>query len=331
MALHNSLHTGSAANPVLSAQDARLAQAGMLALNGPGPLDVRQGILYAPGLPLNVTGNSSTSPWQYIVAAGSYVASKGNLDGPHMGTNDAATLVTTIAPPGSNSRYDLIYVMQQDADATISPDGTTVPLIGVVNGTAGASPAVPALPAGAIALATALVLSSATGGTSGAGVTIDNTVSRYTSVRNAHIPVRNATERAEITVRDGLQVYRLDTHQVETYNGSAWTFPNQPISVVGSVLAGTYNPAKPVLRSYYHSSGVSDPTAGVINVPVPVGATCVLGFAWTQYEPNVSVGIIQALVGARGLSVIGLQTKTFAGAAVVSHAYEISAEIDYQL
>jgi hypothetical protein len=240
MALHNGLHVGSAAHAVLSAQDARLALAGLLALNGPGPLDVRPGIMYAPGNPGLVTGDTSTGPWRYTVAAGSFVTTKGNLDGPHLSTNDGNVLVSTIAPPGSNSRYDLIYAMQQDADATISPDGSTAPLLGVVNGTAAASPAVPALPAGAIALATALIASTAVGGTSGAGVTIDTTVSRFTTTRNDPIPVRNATERNAITAYDSLAVYRLDTHLVETYNSGLAMFLGAP-PVARAIKGGAQN------------------------------------------------------------------------------------------
>ena len=234
--LHNSAWTGSVANAVMAAQDARLAMAGLLALNGPTPLDVRPGILYAHGSPLNVVGTSSTSPWQYSVSAGSYVATKGNTDGPHVGTNDGVVLVSTTNPPGSNSRYDLIYVMQQDADATISPDASTVPLIGVVNGTPGASPAVPATPAGATVLATALVASSASGGTSGAGVTINTGVSRYTTTRGNPIPVRSADERAELTAYEGATDYRLDTHMAEFYDGTAWTDPRT------GFLYGEYDP-----------------------------------------------------------------------------------------
>lgn len=234
MTARQSLHTGSAAHAVLAAQDARLDLAGLLALNGPTPLDVRQGILYAPGSPLNVTGDSSTSPWRYTVAAGSAVMSKGNADGPHLMTNDGTVLVSTTVPPGSNSRYDLIYIVQQDIDATISPDGSTAAVIGVVNGTPGASPAVPALPAGAIALATALVASTAATGTSGAGVTISTLVSRYTTTRGNPIPVRNTTERAEITAYELAQVYRLDLHAIETHNGTAWT---NPLEVIGCKTA----------------------------------------------------------------------------------------------
>lgn len=55
------------------------------------------------------------------------------------------------AAPGSNSRYDLVYVRVNDPNAT-GPAGDNASF-GVVTGTASASPAVPALPTSAIPLA----------------------------------------------------------------------------------------------------------------------------------------------------------------------------------
>jgi hypothetical protein len=225
MTLHNALHTGSTAHPVLSALDARLAMSAELALNGPGALDVRLGVMYGPA-GFAVTGTSSISPWQYSVPAATFVTSKGATDGPRVGANDGVYLAATVVPPASNSRYDVVYVLQQDADATISPDGTTAPVLAVYNGPASATPslaaALAAIPAGAYALASALVLSTATAGTSGTGVTITQQF-QWTTTRNNPIPVRNVTERGLITPFDGLQVYRLDAHLVESYNGARWT------------------------------------------------------------------------------------------------------------
>lgn len=200
MTLHNSLHTGSASHAVLSALDGRLALSGLIApaAAGPGALDVGTGVMFpAPG-GFAVSGTSSTSPWQYSVPAATFVTTKGTLDGGKIGSNDGVYLVSTVVPPASNSRYDVIYVMQQDADATINPDASTAPVIGVVNGTAAASPTIPAIPAGAYQLAHAQVFSTAIAGTSGAGVTITQDWS-WTSLRGTPIPFRNATEQNAVT------------------------------------------------------------------------------------------------------------------------------------
>lgn len=217
----------------MQAVDARLSMGGELAVDGNGTtpaLGVRTGVVYAPGGPLAVTGTSSTSPWQYSVAAGSAVTSKGALDGPHIVVNDSPYLASTVAPPASNSRYDVVYIQQQDAAATISPDASTAAVIGVVNGTAGATPAVPAAPAGSVILAVALVASTATAGTSGAGVTITTSgsvassplIAPYTAARGAAIPVRSAAERAALTQYNGIVVSRLDLGVMQRSNGTAW-------------------------------------------------------------------------------------------------------------
>lgn len=236
MVVHNSLHTGSATGYV-QAVDARLSMSGELAVDGNGPtpaLGVRLGVMYAPGNPFLVVGNSSTSPWQFLVAAGTAVTSKGALDGPHLVTNDAPLLVSTIAPPSSNSRYDVVYVQQQDSAATISPDASTAAIVGVVNGTAGAVPAVPAVPSapnGSVAIAVALVDSTATNGTSGSGVTITTSgtvgssplIAPYTVARGAPIPCRTLAERAALTRYIGLTVYRLDLRIIQLcFDGAAW-------------------------------------------------------------------------------------------------------------
>ncbi len=221
MTLHNALHTGSAAHAVLSALDGRLAQAGLLA---PASTGVRLGVLYPEVNGFAVTGTSSTSPWQYSVPAATFVTSKGALDGPRIGTNDAPYLVSTTVPPASNSRYDVIYVMQQDFDATISPDGTTAPVIGVVQGTAAASPLIPTIPVGAYQLAHALIASGAIGGTSGAGVTITQDW-QWTSLAGVPIPTRTQAERDAITwgtASAPADVNRLDTLTIERNSGSGW-------------------------------------------------------------------------------------------------------------
>lgn len=222
MTMHNSLHTGSAAHAVLSALDGRLAQAGLLA---PDPTTgVRLGVLYPEIGGFAIAGTSSTSPWQYSVPGATFVMSKGTLDGPHVGTNDAPYLASTTAPPASNSRYDVIYVMQQDADATISPDASTTPVISVVQGTAAASPTIPSIPVGAYQLAHALVASTAVAGTSGAGVTITQDW-QWTVPAGVPIPVRSATERNLITwgtAAASVDVNRLDTNSIERNAGSGW-------------------------------------------------------------------------------------------------------------
>lgn len=277
MTMHNTLHTGSTAHAVLNAQDARLGLAGVLAKGGTGPLDVRLGVLW-PSAGFAVAGTSSTSPWQYSVPGATFVMSKGSLDGPHVGSNDATVLASTIAPPASNSRYDVIYVMQQDADATISADATTAPLISVYNGPASATPsrsaALAAIPAGALALADALVPSSATAGTSDPGITITQDF-LWTTTRGAPIPVRNATEKAAITwgsATDVARVFEIDTGTVEQNNGSGWVIASGSAGTSG-VLAGSAPPAgTPLTVKTFYGTTAATNSSGITTITYPGGA-----------------------------------------------------------
>jgi hypothetical protein len=243
MTMKTAAHTAGA---VEGAVDARLAAAALWALNGPGPLDVRTGVVYAPGNPMQVLGTSATSPWAVTVNPGHVVGSKGVTNGPYYGANDGLTTVNLTVPPASNSRIDVIYAMQQDAAAILNADESTAAVLNEVIGVPGAIPAVPAVPVGAVALYTVQIASTATAGTSGAGVTI-TPVFNWTTTRNDPIPVRNVTERAAISQSSGAQVQRLDTGIVERSDGTTWrsagsfaTYDTTTTTAADGTFSGTF-------------------------------------------------------------------------------------------
>jgi hypothetical protein len=217
----DALHTHGG---VTDAKEARIADGGLLAVQGAGALDVRTGVLVGPGATALVTGTAATGTMTVSIAAHHWVTSRGSANGPYRGALEAATTANIAAAPGSGSRIDVVYVKQQDATAGVpTPDGVTAPLYGVVTGTVGAGK--PALPVGAEELATVTVAAGATS-TNGAGVTIANTA-RITVARGAPIPVTSQAERDALPGKyDGLQVIRRDTTQrrTETWNGSKWCF-----------------------------------------------------------------------------------------------------------
>jgi hypothetical protein len=224
----DALHTPG----VTSAAEARLDDAGLIAVQGPTALDARTGVLVGPGTTALVTGTADTSPMAYLVAPHHWVTNRGvNTDGVYRGALEAATRVTTTAAPGSGSRIDVIYEKQGDANSTITPDASTAPVYGCAQGnpTTG-TPVKPSIPVGAIELATATVSAGATA-TNGAGVVITNTA-RQTVARGARIPVRNQAERDALTAFPGLEVYRLDTGQVQLCTATGPT-----------TWATTYDPA----------------------------------------------------------------------------------------
>jgi hypothetical protein len=214
---------------VTSPTDARLAVAGLLAAGSTAGA-ARPGIMYGPGGPFGVTG---TSTMAYSVAAGQGVVVRSASGGAYVGGNDGAVTVTTTASPPSGSRYDVIYLQFVDTEL----DGaTSVGQLGVVQGTNSGSPTVPAVPTGAIAIATALVPSSAS--RTDTGVTITQ-VAPYTAARGGVVPFRSATEQSAATVYEGFPAYRLDTHKPLIYTGEWAEIPAGPAMPAEVTVAGS--------------------------------------------------------------------------------------------
>lgn len=204
-------------NDVVSSQDARLALAALLSGTG---------ILFGGA----VTGTSDGPNIDYAIAKAAWSVARGerDADGLYVVSNDGSVSTADLddnagtPAPASGSRYDLIWVRQQNA---LTGDGfgdsTSDPEYGVTQGDASSSPSKPTgdVPAGALVIASALVDSTAT---SGADVTITMEAARVVT-NGSPIPVSSTTERDALTAYTGLQVSRLDAGgQVQTYNGTAW-------------------------------------------------------------------------------------------------------------
>lgn len=216
----DALHTHGG---VTSAQEARLADGGLLAVHGPGALDVRTGVLHGPGSTALITSTADTAPMAVLVAAHHAVTMRQPSEGPYRGATEVATRVPIDAAPASGSRIDVVWVKQNDSSAgVLNPDASTGWLVSKTTGTAATSPTKPAIPTGAEELGTVRVDAGATR-TDGAGVTIANTA-RLTAARGAPIPVRSKAERDSLTPYDGLTVVRLDVTgaPIERHTGSRW-------------------------------------------------------------------------------------------------------------
>lgn len=212
----SALHTkGAGTAGVTGPDEARLDDGGLLAVGSGGLISTRTGVLYGPGSTALVAGTSSTAPMQYSVAAHHWVTNRGVVsDGVYRGAAETAKLVSTTAAPATGSRIDVVYVKQNDAGSTISPDATSAPVYDCVQGApSSGTPTVPTIPVGAEELARVTVAAGATR-TDGAGVTIIQTA-RQTVARGARVPVRNASEQAALIAFVGLEVYRLDNGQVQ--------------------------------------------------------------------------------------------------------------------
>lgn len=240
----NALHTpGAPGVGVVSPAEARLDDAGLIAVQGPTLLDTRTGVLVGPGSTALLTGTADTAPMTVAIAAHHWVGSRQASDGVYRGANEQAGRKVTIgAAPGVGlgTRIDVVYEKQGDPQSTVNPgptDATAAPVYGVKAGTpGGAKPTLSDIP-GAVELGTVSVAPGAVS-TNGANVSIANTA-RQTVARGAPIPVFSQAERDAITPYPGLQVIRLDTPsaRVETRlaNGR-WTYPAAGLLAVASYV-----------------------------------------------------------------------------------------------
>jgi hypothetical protein len=331
MVLQTAAHTAGA---VEGAVAARLDAVALWALQGPGPLDVRPGVVYAPGNPMQVLGTSATSPWAVTVGTGHVVAKKSGIsNGVYYSCNDALTTVNLAVPPVSNSRIDTIYAMQQDLLAVVDADGATAAVISAVQGTGGngglgATPTAPPVPVGAVALYSVQIASTATTGTSGAGVTITRLFG-WTVPRGVPIPVFSAAERDLITLREDLRVYRLDLHLIEVYNGTAWigaptaytpVLTSATLATGGNTATGRYiQVGKQVTVWFNIAMQALSATVGSfeITLPVPPAINTSTSGAARYFDSSTGFAMVGCAVSVNGFGRIALQhTVTFAGTLV---------------
>lgn len=199
---------------VVTPLDHKLAQAGLLCKTTT-PLGVRPGLFYN-GTSTIVTG---TAGMAYSVAAYQLATQRSATAGVVLGGNDGTVSVATTAAPGANSRYDVVYHWHRE----FSADGVdSNPVIGVVQGSASATPSVPSLAAfpGAIALATILVPAGVTA--TNAGTTITQTAP-FTAVDGGIVPFRTKTEMdAWTSALIGQLARDLASQIVYRWNGAAW-------------------------------------------------------------------------------------------------------------
>lgn len=196
----------------------RLQLAGQYAENAPGM--PRSGVL-AQATDLLVVGKPTMS---YDIGPAPLVISRTAGEGVYTPTLTGTTNVGTDSAPGSGSRWDLIWVKQNDM---AKGDADNLAIVGVTKGVSDAVPSKPygTVPAGASILAEAQIFATTTG-TSGGSNTITQ-VWRHTATRGAPITVRNAAERGEITApAQGQIINRLDTGRCERWNGTAWRVPS---------------------------------------------------------------------------------------------------------
>lgn len=208
MTLTRSFVRNAATTPL----DARLMNMAGLVCNADG--SPRVGVIGGA----NASIVSTLATMNVAIAAAEFATSRGKADGVSIFTNDGTVNVAIAAAPASNSRIDVIWVKHND---DTQGDANALPVFGVTAGTAAASPTKPAIPTGALELATLRVYAGTTA-TNGGSNTLVNTY-QMTAARGGLVPFRTKTELDAWTNPPAwARAYVLDTGDEYGRAAGAW-------------------------------------------------------------------------------------------------------------
>jgi hypothetical protein len=167
--------------------------------------------------------------------------------------NDGTVSLTLDAAPASNSRIDVIYAKQNDSSATVTtPDADNVPTIGFVKGTAAASPTKPALPVGAVELATVQIAA----GNTNTNSSVITQSAPYTSAPGGEVPFRTLADLQLWTSSGNGQLAYVFGDPTAANNG-----PYRNIPATGWTWYGTYIADLVVTSPWVAGTGVNKPRA----------------------------------------------------------------------
>jgi len=233
------------ASGLADANDVRLALAGLMVRDSSG--NPRTGIFFR-----NTTALvTSTATMNSSVAAFEAAVSRSG-QGVILLANNGATNVLHDPAPVANSRYDTIYVKQNDAVAP-NADANSLPVFGILKGAASVSPtlptyatakvaldAEPGIGAGAEPLAAVLIPSTATSMQSG-GV-VYTQLYQYTATTGGVVPFRTkaALDLWTTAQKEQQAVVLADSSRFH-YTGTAWTDLEQinlQLDTTNSVISG---------------------------------------------------------------------------------------------
>lgn len=208
MTLRNSIFAVSGAASFL---DARRDMAGLFECESDGsPI---AGVLDAPDILVSGVASGmkvTVAPFQAVLSR----------YGALLISNDGNYTVSLSAAPSANSRIDAVYVKQNEKDSPMS-DASNGPIIGVVSGTAAATPQAPTIPAGALLLAYVTVPAGVSN-TTASGVVIQQKFP-YAAVKGGVPAVRTTADLNKLTMRDYSTVKVLADNVEYVRKNNAWT------------------------------------------------------------------------------------------------------------
>lgn len=246
MALSKSFIRDAATTPL----DARLMNMAQIVCNADGT--PRPGVIGNPGANLV----STTATMNVTVAAAEFATTKGKADGVAIFTNDGTVNVAIGAAPASNSRIDVIWVKHND---NTTGDANALPVFGVTAGTAAASPTKPAIPTGALELATLRIYAGTTA-TNGGSNTLTNTY-QMTASRGGVVPFRTPADlTAWTTPQEGQLAYDISTGDLYRDTPAGWKIDSTKI--VPTAVSGTGT-------SLVNGDVVLTNATGTFNIAIP--------------------------------------------------------------
>ena len=291
------------ASGLADANDVRLALAGLIVRDSSG--NPRTGIFPRHTNALvtsTATMNSSVAAFEAAVSR----AGQGVILLP----NNGATNVPHDPAPVANSRYDIVYVKQNDS---VSPnaDANDLPVFGILKGSASVSPtlptyatakvaldAAPGIGAGAEPLATVLIPSTATTMQS-AGV-VYTQLYQYTATTGGVVPFRTKTALDLWTTaqKDQTAVVLADSTRW-AFNGTAWASVGSLVrhaeyttSVsLANATGGTVGTLTAVPSLTQNADFISVPSAGTVRLKAGIYAI--------RSDQNIGAN-------STGLSIVGI-------------------------
>jgi len=192
--------------------------------------------------PIGTSLVSSTATMNVAVGAFSAVAVRDN--GVVKLANEGTVNVLLDTAPAANSRIDVIYAKQNDSSSTVTtPDANDLPVITFAKGVAAASPAKPALPIGAVELATVLIPAGATATNSSSPAVVITQTAQFTAAAGGIVSFRSVTDlNLWTTSRPGqfADVYSDPTtsnNATYRWSGSAWAFVASSLVASGAIAS----------------------------------------------------------------------------------------------
>lgn len=150
--------------------------------------------------------------------------------GPYWTALPADQTFSLVAAHATSPRKDIVVIRIYDHDEDGS--GLRTAVAEYLPGIAAPSPVEPAVPAGAVRIATIDVPAQ------GGGNPAVTQNAPFTVAPGGVLPVRNATEQAAVVPYSGMAIYRLDGIGLLIWTGAAWVQPQNLLGLQTTAMAG---------------------------------------------------------------------------------------------